>query len=101
MHVIVWEFRARPGREAEFEEVYGPGGAWVELFARSEGFVGTELLRDVAEPGRYLTLDQWTSRSAFETFRERWADDYRELDERCEALTLREEALGTFTALDA
>jgi heme-degrading monooxygenase HmoA len=97
VHLIIWRLWVRPGREAEFEQVYGPAGDWAQLFARGDGFIGTELLRDVAELNHYVTIDRWTSRAAFETFRERWADDYRELDKRCEALTLREEALGTFT----
>jgi heme-degrading monooxygenase HmoA len=101
MYLIVWQFWVRPGREAEFEQIYGPTGDWAQLFARGEGFVGTELLRDVAETGRYVTIDRWTSHAAFEAFRQQLAADYRALDERCEALTLREEALGTFTEPDA
>jgi heme-degrading monooxygenase HmoA len=98
MHVIVWEFRATTGREEEFERVYGPDGAWADLFARGDGYLGTELLRDVGERGRYITIDRWTSPAAFATFRDRWASDYRALDRRCEALTSRETPLGNFAS---
>src|SRR5687767_2562447 len=98
MHLIVWEFRVRPGHEAEFERVYGPNGAWATLFARGEGYLGTELLGDIAVRGRYLTIDRWTTRAAFEAFRQRWPEEYRALDLRCESLTSRETAVGTFTA---
>lgn len=98
MHAIVWEFQVRPEQEAEFERVYGPEGAWARLFAGGEGFLGTELLRDVDDRGRYLTIDRWTSAAAFAAFRDRWADDYRDLDRRCAALTSRETALGAFVA---
>ncbi len=97
MHAIVWEFWTRPGREEEFARVYGPNGVWARLFARGDGFVATELLRDVADRGRFVTIDRWTSPAAFSAFLDRWTDDYRALDRRCEALTDRETALGTFS----
>ena len=49
----------RPGREAEFEERYGPDGDWVRLFRRGEGYGETVLLRDLAAPGRYVVTDTW------------------------------------------
>ena|SRR5687768_6951756 len=96
MHAIVWEFWARTGREAEFERVYGPEGAWARLFARGEGFLGTELLRDVEARGHYLTIDRWTSFADFAAFRQRWAEEYQALDRRCAALRAREAPLGSF-----
>lgn len=98
MHAIVWEFWAKAGQEAEFERVYGPEGAWARLFARGEGFLGTELLRDADQRGRYLTIDRWTSSAAFDAFRQRWAEEYRALDRQCEALRQRETPLGSFTS---
>jgi heme-degrading monooxygenase HmoA len=97
VYVIVWEFRAKAGREPEFKRVYGPDGEWAQLFARGEGYLDTELLADLEAPGRYVTIDRWTSRSAFESFRRRWDGAYRELDRRCEGLTEQENALGVFT----
>jgi heme-degrading monooxygenase HmoA len=100
MHVIVWEFRASAGQEAEFERVYGPEGVWADLFARGDGFIATELLRDTGERGRYLTIDRWTSQAAFEAFRHRWGEAYRALDQRCEGLRERETLLGSFANPD-
>ena len=97
MYAIVWEFRARPGQETAFEQVYGPEGAWARLFARGAGFLGTELLGDADERGRYLTIDRWTSRAAFEAFRQRWDEEYRALDGQCAAMRLHETPLGSFT----
>ena len=96
MHLIVWEFRARAGREEEFERVYGREGERARLFSRGEGYLGTEILCDVDERGRYVTIDRWTSRADFAAFRHRWASGYRELDRRCEALREQETALGSF-----
>jgi heme-degrading monooxygenase HmoA len=99
MHVIIWEFRARAGREEEFERAYGPAGDWARLFERGEGYLGTELHRDGAGGRRYVTIDRWASREAFEAFRARWKKDYDDLDRRCEALTEHEAPIGSFTSV--
>jgi len=48
-HVILWEFLVKPGREKEFERIYGPEGDWARLFARAEGYVRSDLLRDLSD----------------------------------------------------
>ena len=58
---IVWEFLISKESRLEFESIYGPGGPWAELFRQSPNYLGTELLRDLSRPGRYLTIDRWTS----------------------------------------
>ena len=95
MHVIMWEFQVKKGGEAEFARVYGPSGEWAQFFRRGQGYLGTELLRDTANPQRYVTIDRWTSSTAYEAFRAQWADEYAMLDQRCEALTERETPLGS------
>jgi heme-degrading monooxygenase HmoA len=95
-YVVVWEFRAAAGAEARFEEAYGPRGAWARLFAAGEGFVTTELNRDLKDPARYLTLDFWVSREAYDAFRAKHAAEYGAIDRDCEALTAEEQALGDF-----
>ena len=97
MLVHVWEYRVRAEVEAEFRHAYGPEGDWVRLFRRGSGHVETLLLADATVPGRYLTIDRWESAEAYETFRERFADEYAALDRRCERLTTREVAVGAFT----
>ena len=97
--VTVWEFRPRPGMELEFERVYGPSGTWAQLFAQGEGFVGTELNRDFRDSSRYLTMDFWVSRKAFEAFRDAHVAAYQVIDKECEALTAEEKALGMFERL--
>lgn len=96
MYVLVWEFRPRRGREAEFEAAYGPDGEWVRLFRGGEGYLGTELHRDTADARRYLTIDRWASRRAYESFRAAHRDAYEAIDRRCEALTERETSIGSF-----
>jgi len=41
MLVRVWEYEVAPGREAEFEQLYGSAGAWAQLFARSAGHLAS------------------------------------------------------------
>jgi heme-degrading monooxygenase HmoA len=101
MQVILWEFQARPGREAEFERAYGPDGIWANFFRQGEGFLGTELWRDQEKAGRYMTVDRWTTREAFEKFRAAYLDEYQAIDRGSETLTEREAQVGAFSSLQA
>ena len=95
-HVIVWEFRVAASKEAEFIEKYGPEGIWARFFREGQGYIGTELVQDVADPGRFLTLDYWRSEENFKRFREQNLAEYERLDEQFEGLTKTETRLGAF-----
>ena len=97
MHVIVWRFEAAPERRLEFEREYGPEGAWAAFFRQGRGYVGTELFRSTTAD-EYVTFDIWSSEADFEAFRTACRDQYADLDRRMEALTRREERLGSFQA---
>jgi heme-degrading monooxygenase HmoA len=96
MFVVVWAFRPNPAREADFVREYGPDGAWVNLFRSDPRYLGSELFRPADGSGRYLTLDRWQSRAAFEAFRTARRDEYEALDRACEALTASEERVGEY-----
>ncbi|HYV64665.1 MAG TPA: antibiotic biosynthesis monooxygenase [Myxococcales bacterium] len=96
MYVIVWEFVARAGREAEFERAYGPGGRWVEFFRTGEGYHGTELWRGA---GVWLTVDRWQSEAHYRRFRTAKLAEYQALDREMEELTANERQLGAFVAV--
>lgn len=98
-YLIVWDFRVQAERQRHFEEIYGPDGAWVQLFRRGEGYLGSELVRDLEQTGRYLTMDFWKSRSAHERFRERFLAEYEAIDQQCEQLTEAEVKIGEFERL--
>jgi len=51
-----------------FEQAYGADGEWSQFFRGASGYIGTELLRDVEIPGRYLVVDRWESAEAYNTF---------------------------------
>jgi heme-degrading monooxygenase HmoA len=78
VHVFSYEVRDA----TEFERVYGPEGEWADFFRRGVGYVGTELLRDVELPGRYLVVDRWDSAEAYNAFVSEHRDEYmRRVDE--------------------
>jgi enamine deaminase RidA (YjgF/YER057c/UK114 family) len=96
---IVWRFIAKQGKEREFERIYGPNGDWAVLFHKAVGYGGTELHKSREIPRSYLVIDRWQSRDAFKQFKDRFNNEYRTLDVRCEELTEKEEHVGDFTTI--
>lgn len=95
-HVRVWSFQPAPGRESEFAAAYSGDGIWARLFRQAEGFVGTRLLAPREAGGRWLTLDEWASRDAFDRFQGTLGEAYQSLDEELAGLTSNEEFIGAF-----
>ena len=83
----------------EFERVYGPEGAWAQFFRAGRGYVGTELLGDLEQSGRYLVIDRWESRDAYNAFVEANRDEYMRRVDETAFLFDQELRLGTFEAL--
>jgi heme-degrading monooxygenase HmoA len=95
-YVIVWEFRIRLDAEPEFVEKYGPEGGWARFFRGGDGYIRTELVKDVVDRRRFITLDYWQSEEEFSRFREQNLDEYERLDKEFEGLTEQETRLGAF-----
>ena len=74
MIALVFSYEVRD--TTEFERVYGPDGDWAQFFRRGRGYVGTELLRDLESPGRYLVVDRWESAEAYNAFVNEHRDEY-------------------------
>jgi quinol monooxygenase YgiN len=100
-YLALWEFQVSPDSISAFEEIYGPDGSWAQLFRQSPDYLGTELLRDFNRPGRYLTLDRWTSSDALRRFKQDHHAAYSALDKQCESLTEKEMFLGDFETVPA
>ena len=98
-YVYVWEFRVTPERERELVAAYGPSGAWSQLFRKATGYVETLLLQDQSIPGRFLTIDRWSSESAHEAFLAQFGAEYKAFDLAYEALTQHESSLGSYWEL--
>jgi heme-degrading monooxygenase HmoA len=99
-YAYIWEFHVRPGKQADFENIYGPEGKWVELFRQAHGYLGTLLLKDRSNSARYVTIDRWRSEQDCEAFRVRFSREYEALDQMCQELTLHEMSLGAYERLD-
>ena len=95
-YVIVWEFRVRQERAAEFVQKYGPEGAWARFFRGSRGYIKTELVRDVTSDFRFLTLDYWQTEEEFNRYRQLNLAEYERLDKEFACLTEQENRLGAF-----
>jgi heme-degrading monooxygenase HmoA len=99
VYEIVWEFQPAPGRERDFESVYGPAGLWAALFRRDPGYLGTELIAPRESGGWYRTIDRWESAAAYERFRQTWDSAYTALDQACESLTSVERQMSTASSV--
>ena len=86
MFVRVWEYDVPDDQVDGFVAAYGPTGEWARLFARSEGFVRTEVYRRADGRNRFITVDTWGSRAAWQAFLDRWGSAYAALDEALEPL---------------
>jgi heme-degrading monooxygenase HmoA len=96
MYVIVWQFVAKRGREADFEAAYGPDGRWAEFFRIGDGYHGTELWRGT---DTWITVDRWQSEAHYQRFRRERLAQYEAIDREMESVTERETQIGTFTAV--
>lgn len=74
MIALVFSYEVRDADA--FERAYGANGEWAEFFRGATGYIGTELLRDVEAPGRYLVIDRWESAEAYNAFATERRDDY-------------------------
>ena len=95
MYVRLWEFVVRTDAVDAFARLYGPSGGWAELFSRSEGYLGTDLLHDETDPTRFVSVDRWRDRPAYDGV-DTGSDAWRALDAEGETMTERETFLGAF-----
>ncbi len=94
MLALLFSYEARDAHQ--FETAYGPDGEWAEFFRGGRGYVGTELLRDIENPGRYLVIDRWESREAYQAFVEEHREEYMRRVDDTAFLYDSELRFGTF-----
>jgi heme-degrading monooxygenase HmoA len=94
--VIALVFSYEVADFAEFELAHGPEGEWAEFFKSGEGYVGTELLRDMEHPGRYLVIDRWESAEAYDGFVAANREEYMQRVDDTAFLYQQELRFGTF-----
>ena len=98
VYTILWEFAVDESSVEAFIAAYGASGDWARLFGQARGYRGTTLLRDEADPLRFVTIDRWESSEDFLRFQEEFGNAYAELDVRFERLTQSEKLIGRFSA---
>ncbi len=98
-YVCIWEYIVKPEYAEVFENTYKYDGAWVKLFKKASGYLGTELLKDNKNKNRFVTVDMWESPESRAEFMKRFADQYKELDLTCEEYTVSENLLGEFNSV--
>jgi len=94
---LIFSYEVRDS--AEFERVYGPEGEWAQFFRQGRGYVGTELLRDVESPGRYVVIDRWESAEAYNDFASANRDEYMRRVDDTRFHYDQELRLGTFAGV--
>jgi heme-degrading monooxygenase HmoA len=93
---IFYRYRVHPSQVRAYEHAYGPGGPWVALFKRQDGYVRSRLFRHKSEPDVYVTVDVWESKSAWDRFRVSNSEDYARLDRELRLLYIEELFLGYY-----
>jgi heme-degrading monooxygenase HmoA len=91
---LVFSYEVRDA--AAFESAYGAEGEWAQFFRRGAGYIGTELLRDVEHPSRYLVIDRWETAEAYNAFATAHRDEYMRRVDDTRFLYEQELRFGTF-----
>ena len=97
MIALVFRYDARD--PADFERAYGADGEWAQFFRQGVGYIGTELLRDIVEPDRYIVIDRWESAEAYSAFLVAHGDEYLRRSEEALFYYVQELRMGTFENL--
>ena len=94
MITLVFSYEVRDPEA--FERAYGSEGDWAQFFRAGRGYIGTELLRDLELPGRYLVIDRWESAEDYNAFAAEHRDDYMRRVDDTRFLYEQELRFGTF-----
>jgi heme-degrading monooxygenase HmoA len=94
MIALVFTYEARD--PAEFERAYGAEGDWAQFFRQGRGYVGTELLRDLENAGRYVVIDRWESAEDYNAFVAEHREEYMRRSDESAFHYDRELRFGTF-----
>ena len=94
MIALVFSYEVRDPEA--FEQVYGADGEWAQFFGQGSGFIGTEVLRDVEHPARYIVIDRWENADAYNSFAASHREEYMRRVDDTRFLYEQELRFGTF-----
>ena len=97
MIALVVRYDARDPEE--FERAYGSNGDWAQFFRQGNGYIGTELLRDIEELDRFLVIDRWESIDAYNAFIAENEAEYLRRSDESRFYYVAELRFGTFENL--
>ena len=100
MIAIMWQFDVKPGREKEFEQLYGVDGDWTQINRQTRSYLGSSFLRDQSSASRYIVIEYWSEMLVYEQHRVYRSDAVGSLEQRSAGLVDATEPLGIFTALN-
>lgn len=100
MIAVVWQFQVQPGKQEEFERIYGADGPWTKLSRRSRSFLGTSFLRDRGQSEHYLLIEYWSEMVIYEKHRADLSSEVEELEAQRNACCVSVLPLGLFCGLD-
>jgi len=96
MYIVIWKYKVKRDFAQVFEKQYGAKGVWVKFFEKADGYLTTELLKDINEQSVYLTIDKWNTKKEYECFREKKSIEYKIIDSLCEKMTDNESKIGEY-----
>ncbi len=99
MFTVIWKYKVVEEHKTDFEKLYGPHGKWVTLFKTFEGYIDTQLIKEIQEPNCYLTIDTWESQDKYRKFLETKQGEFSIIDAEGESLTISETKIGWFNTL--
>lgn len=100
MYCLVYEYDVDAERRTEFERTYGATGEWAAIFRQAEGYLGTNLYREVgSDTGRYVLVDRWAGKDAFLDFKVKYSSEYERFAQQATSLYRHEWFLGGMSAL--
>jgi quinol monooxygenase YgiN len=97
---VVWQFQVKPGRQQEFESIYGADGEWTALGRKSRSFLGSSFLRDQAHDTHYLLIEYWSEMVVYERHRQSSVEELQALEQHRDALCESILPLGIFSGID-
>jgi hypothetical protein len=100
MIAIMWHFDVKPGKEAEFETLYGAEGEWTALNRDTRSYLGTSFLKDQNQSSHYIVIEYWSEMLVYEAHRSYRSSAIDALERKRNALIQSVDPLGVFTALD-
>jgi heme-degrading monooxygenase HmoA len=100
MIAIMWQFDVKPGRELEFEQLYGVDGPWTAMNRHTRSYIGTSFLRDQSVGSRYIVVEYWSEMLVAEQNKGTRKAAQAAIEATRGELIGAVEPLGVFTVLD-